>query len=90
MKIFITANADGRIIQYGSTKSNETDIEIEVSDNHEVIRNPFVYKLVEGELVKDEAYQQELIEYKDRLTPLEQTQKDQAELTFLLMMSGVL
>ncbi|MBT2722322.1 hypothetical protein [Bacillus sp. ISL-46] len=90
MKIFVYIDETNRILQYGSVKSSSGEIEIDVSENHEVIKNPFVYKYVDGQLVKDETYQQELIELKNKPTPIEELQRQQIDLAFTLMLNGVI
>jgi hypothetical protein len=61
MKRFIQLDGE-RVIGWGSTRGSEADVEIDVADDHEVVRNPFVFTYQNGELVKDEAYQQQLIQ----------------------------
>lgn len=53
MKIFIQLFNDGSLLSYGSTRSMDSDIEIEVVDNHEVLKNPFAFKYIDNQLVKD-------------------------------------
>lgn len=63
MKIFIQLN-NTKIIGYGSTRSSEDDIQLELPDDHELFRNPFVYTYVNGQLIKDDSFL--LIKEKDK------------------------
>lgn len=56
---------DGYLDGY-SSNPNGFEYEVEVSNDHEVLNNPEVFKFIDGELVKDEIYQQELIEKHER------------------------
>ncbi|WP_249593634.1 hypothetical protein [Peribacillus frigoritolerans] len=67
MKVFINVGTDKRVIGYGSTRGNASDVEITVEDNHEFLKNPFIYKLISGNLVKDTEYQQEQLEQKNEI-----------------------
>lgn len=74
MKIFL-AIRDSRVIGYGSTPTSETDIEMTVSNDHEVLQNPFIFRVENGQLVKDEAYQQQLIQEKEERMNRQTTQQ---------------
>lgn len=52
---------DEYVTGWSSTPS-ENSIKINVCENHEVLNNPFIFKYVDGELVKDEEKQQEMID----------------------------
>lgn len=65
MKIFISLDESDRVVGWGSTRGNENDIEIEIEEDHEILRNPFVYKYENGVLIKDTVYQQQLIREKE-------------------------
>ncbi|MGG1527032.1 hypothetical protein [Peribacillus frigoritolerans] len=84
MQIFINVNNDNRVIGWGSTRGNESDIEVTVSENHEFLNNPFIFTYSNGNLVKDEVYQQELLAQKEAetngLTKLEEIMVALAEL----------
>ena len=65
--IYITLNENGYIDGWGSTRSSENDIEIELDDNHEFFKTDHqCWKYVDGELVFDEKRQQKLIEEYER------------------------
>lgn len=70
MKIYLSLNAEKRVMGYGSTKGGASDVEITISDNHEILQNPFVFKFENNQLIKDTTYQQQLIneyeEYKNK------------------------
>ncbi|WP_147402722.1 hypothetical protein [Caldibacillus debilis] len=40
---------------------------MEVEENHEVLRNPFIFKYENGELIKDVEYQQQLIREREAI-----------------------
>jgi hypothetical protein len=96
MKIFLQVK-DNRIVGWGSTRGLDTDIETEVVENHEVLKNPFIFTYQNGQLAKDETYQQQLIKEKEdqmnkpsleeEITSLK---KQNADLAFQLMLNGVL
>lgn len=95
MEVFITLNGirvDGISSSYGPGS-----VQIEIPESHEVRRNPFVFKYENGQLIKDVAYQQEQIkigqELEKRPSLEEEVQllkKQNADLTFNLMMKGVI
>jgi hypothetical protein len=74
MKIYLSTK-DGLVIGFGSTQTSETDIEMNVSNDHEVLENPFIFKVENGQLVKDEAYQQQLIQEKEERMNRQTTQQ---------------
>lgn len=53
MKIFIQADADGILQGWGSTRGHETDIEVEVADNHPILfSNHRLFRYVDGQIIK--------------------------------------
>ncbi|MFL6558911.1 MAG: hypothetical protein ACJ8MO_22685 [Bacillus sp. (in: firmicutes)] len=64
MKIYLSVR-DGRVIGFGSSPSSESDIEMNVLNDHQVLENPFIFKVENGELVKDDAYQEQLVQEKE-------------------------
>lgn len=67
MKIYFTLDDDGYVNGWGSTRSTENDIELELADNHDFFKTDFqCWKYVDGELVFDEEKQQQLIEEYER------------------------
>jgi hypothetical protein len=46
-----------------------------VLNDHEVLENPFIFKVENGQLVKDEAYQQQLIQEKEERMSRQTTQQ---------------
>ena len=67
MKIYFTLDDDGYVNGWGSTRSTEKDIEIELDDTHEFFKTDFAcWKYEDGELVFDEERQQKLIEEYER------------------------
>ncbi|KZN96174.1 hypothetical protein AZI98_08915 [Aeribacillus pallidus] len=67
MKIYISIDNENRLLGWGSTCSSESDIEIEVHEDHEVLRNPFIFKYENDELIKDTEYQQQLIRKREEI-----------------------
>ena len=65
--IYITLNENGYIDGWGSTRSSDNDIEIELDDNHEFFKTDFAcWKYENGELVFDEEKQKQLIKEYER------------------------
>lgn len=62
MIIYFTLDDDGYLDGWGSVRSSDIDTKLEVEEEHEVLRNPHAFKYVDGELIKDEVKQKELIE----------------------------
>ena len=66
MIVYLTLK-DGYVDGWGSTRSSDNDIEIELDDNHEFFKTDFAcWKYEDGELVFDEERQQKLIEEYER------------------------
>ena len=65
--IYITINENGYVNGWGSTRSTENDIELELDENHEFFKTDYqCWKYVDGELVFDEEKQKQLIEEYER------------------------
>lgn len=64
---------DGYVSGWSSTPSGtDHELHADVENDHEVLRNPEIFKLVDGELFKDEERQQQLIdEYQETLSEIE-------------------
>jgi hypothetical protein len=93
MRVYISLDENNRVRGWGSSPISSQSIEVEIDKNHEVLKNPLIFKYENGSFIKDTLYQQQLIEEKERIknkpTP-EQIQKDLSELFFELVMRGVL
>lgn len=62
MLIYFTVGAQGHLNGWSSNPMNvEDEYQLEVAEDHEVLINPDVFKLEGGALIKDEAYQQRLL-----------------------------
>src|SRR5699024_10773305 len=89
MVMFISLDNDNYLTGWSSTRSSDDDIEINVYRNHEALQNPEVFKYVDGELIKDQERQQELIEEREenenKPSELEQLRKENDELAMALM-----
>lgn len=67
MIIYIALDENGYVDRWGSTRSSENDIEIELDDTHEFFKTDFAcWKYENDELVFDEEKQQKLIEEYER------------------------
>ena len=67
MKIYLTLDKNGYVDGWGSTRSSDNDIEIELDDNHEFFKTDSAcWKYENGELVFDEEKQKQLIEEYER------------------------
>lgn len=88
MKVFINVSGDRRVTGYGSTRGSVSDVELNVPDTHEFFKNPFIYKVVFGTLVKDETYQKEQVEQKEEAknapTEIELLKEENTELKLAL------
>ena len=67
MIVYITLDENGYVDGWGSTRSSENDIEIELDDNHEFFKTDFAcWKYENNELVFDEEKQKQLTEEYER------------------------
>ena len=66
MIIYITLK-DGYVDGWGNTRSSDSDIEIELDDNHEFFKTDYqCWKYEDGELIFDEEKQKQLTEEYER------------------------
>ena len=57
MNIYIQVNEKNRIRSWGTTRSDESDVEVQVEDNHPIFYSaPELFVLREGQIVKDELF----------------------------------
>lgn len=96
MRIFITLEKE-LVTGWGTSKGNTQDIEIGVPDNHEVLKNPFIFRYQNGQLIKDVEYQQQLIKEKEEQKnkpsleeQISELQRKNLDMTFQLMMKGLI
>lgn len=83
--IYFTLDESGHLNGYSSTPSpNPEEISLEVEENHEVLRNPFVFKYENGELIKDVEYQQQLIREREEREKNEMSPEEMKERIRLL------
>lgn len=67
MIIYIALDENSYVNCWGSTRSSDNDIEIELDDNHEFFKTDFAcWKYEDGELVFDEEKQKQLTEEYER------------------------
>jgi len=65
--VYIALEENSYVDGWGSTRSSENDIEIELDDNHEFFKTDFAcWKYENGELVFDEEKQKQLTEEYER------------------------
>jgi hypothetical protein len=94
MLIHFKIDENFRLLYWASTRSTLDEIELEVTDDHEVLKNPTVFKYENGTLIKDTAHQEFLIAQREARegapSELEILQKEQTDLVFTLMTNGVI
>lgn len=90
MVVFISLGSDNYLTGWSSARSSDEDIEINVYRNHEALQNPEVFKYVDGELIKDEERQQELIAEREEneSKPSEVERLETALLDLVVMVMG--
>ncbi len=56
MKIYVLVDTEGNIQGWGSTRSMDSEVEIEITDNHEFLYgNPRMYVYQNGEIIKNDS-----------------------------------
>lgn len=67
MKIYLTLDENGYVSMFGSTRSTEKDIELDLADDHDFFKTDHqCWRYESGELVFDEEKRQRLIEEYER------------------------
>ena len=67
MKIYLYVDENNYVSGWGSTRSSDNNIEIELDDNHEFFNSDFsCWKYIDGELVFDEEKRRRLLEEYER------------------------
>lgn len=84
----------GYLDGWSSTPSNaENEHNVDVEKDHEVLRNPEIFKYVDGELIKDEERQNELIaeaeEEKNKLSKEDMQALATMELAEIILNGGI-
>lgn len=83
MIIYFTVDKDGFLDGWGSTRSNENEIELRVNEDHELFdSDPAIFKYADGELIKDEEKRRQLKEKYEQ----EQSKLSDEELNALAIM----
>lgn len=91
MMIYFTLDNNGYLTGWSSTPSNvDNEFSLEVEEGHEVLSNPFVFKYENGQLVKDEQKQQELINEMNKPSEIEQLRQENQMLAMAVMELGKL
>ncbi|MEP9408579.1 hypothetical protein ABKP09_19870 [Peribacillus frigoritolerans] len=85
MKVFFSVGQDNRITGWGSSKGSENDVELDLAEDHEAIRNPYVFRYENGELIKDAEWQEIQIQKQDSHKNAPSKDVQIADLTFQLM-----
>src|SRR5699024_1269887 len=62
--IYLSIDEDGYLTGWGSMESDST-IKHTISNDHEALINPEIFKYEDGELIKDEEKQKELIKERE-------------------------
>lgn len=65
-KYFVDIDKDNRVIGLASTPFS-VELEVNIEDSHEAVDNPFIFKYVDGLLVKDAEFQEERIKDREEL-----------------------
>lgn len=60
MIIYLSIGADNRVEGWGNIRGAESDVELDVAEDHNILNNPFIYKYSDGILTRDTAYEEEL------------------------------
>lgn len=61
MKVYIHVQEEGRVVSYATTRSMEQEIEVEVAEDHDFLKNPRIFRYQNKQLMRDNAYQEVLI-----------------------------
>jgi hypothetical protein len=85
MKVFFNVGQDNRITGWGSTKGSDNDVELDLPEDHEAVRNPYIFRYENGELIKDSEWQEIQIQKQEGRKNAPSTDAQVAELTFQLM-----
>lgn len=91
MKVYLKLDDAGYVRCWSSNYSDD-DTKIDIDKDHEMLRNPEIFKYEDGELIKDEERQKQLIEEfnasENRLTDDEVNAIALMELTEIIMGGG--
>lgn len=85
MKVFFHVGQDNRINGWGSTRGSENDVELDLPEDHEAVRNPYVFRYENGELIKDSEWQEIQIQKQESRKNAPSKDVLIADLTFQLM-----
>lgn len=89
-KIYFAVDENGYLTYSSPNPSpNPAEISLEVEENHEAFKNPFVFKYENGVLVKDEELQKKEIEKANILKNKPDIEKEIADLWYAVMMGGI-
>jgi hypothetical protein len=91
MKLYVDTDENGEIISMlaGANVVPTEEFQHEFDVDPGIVDNLYKYKIVDGVLTQKDKLP-EVFDNNPQLTPIEQIQKDQADLLFQLMMNGVL
>ncbi|WDF02965.1 hypothetical protein [Shouchella hunanensis] len=65
LTIYFNIDEKGYVDGYSTTECY-TEYNMNVNENHEVLSNPYIFKLIDGELIKDEEKQKAIIEESEK------------------------
>ncbi len=89
MKIYLTLQ-NTRVIQLSYSRNTPDEIELDVAEDHEIIKNPFIYVYVDGEPKKDDEYQQYLVNQQQQPnTEIEDIKQENAALKQQVMQQNI-
>lgn len=89
-KIYFTIDDKG-YLNYSSEKAspNPDELSLDVENNHEAFKNPFIFKYDGEKLIKDDALQRRLIEEKEFFENKPTIEQEIADLWYAIMIGGI-
>lgn len=60
MKVYLSIGANNRVEGWANIRGGQSDVELDVAENHNVLNNPFIYTYSDGVLTRDTVYEEEL------------------------------
>lgn len=67
MKVFFSADAEGRVLGWGTSPSTDNHIEVELDTEADELKSPLSYVIHEGELMHDDEYHALILEEERKL-----------------------
>ena len=85
MKVFFSVGKDNRIQGWGSSSISDNDVELDLDEFHEALKNPYIFRYENGELIKDVEWQQEQIDKRSAILDAPSNESQIATLSYQLM-----